>query len=517
MRRSGRGSAVKARQEVDELSPDKPGESEAVPSSARSRRAAGTGVAGAKRVRSSPADKAKALPKQPGKRGRKKSSAREEKEEIDELSPEKADAAGSGPKDRLRRSRRSVGEPGESAATTSRSRRGRRSSARETELAEEESEEAEEIDEQEAARRLARKRPRRSLRDEASPELDSRVAEDEPTGRKRRKKDVVKSPAAQKQPQPRQRKGTAATHGGNAPAVTTKRRSTKAPTGQTATRGKRKAREADELQDDAGGDDDGGGRDGSVAVTVQRFTKRVLYDTTGAAAAAAADGDDNSGADVLAADIPFAKRGGPNAVDVLAQACEDLLEGFLGNLQERARSARRDAAEAGEAGDAVGKKRREIRVMMRALEEFREELRTRLLEHTIALDTVHALGKRIRATQKEKLSLREDILRIRAEREQVALRMDALRIKHEEDREKALQNNRISSAMHDVDLAVERGVAAPPLPAAEARTAELPNLELLIRSVADQACSRSDGGGLLKQVKDFNAFLERAAAALEGR
>jgi len=40
--------------------------------------------------------------------------------------------------------------------------------------------------------------------------------------------------------------------------------------------------------------------------------------------------------------------------------------------------------------------------------------------------------------QKKRLALREQILRVRAEREQVALRMDAVRIRHEAEREKAL-------------------------------------------------------------------------------
>lgn len=44
-----------------------------------------------------------------------------------------------------------------------------------------------------------------------------------------------------------------------------------------------------------------------------------------------------------------------------------------------------------------------------------------------------SLRKRVRLVQREKLSLREEILRLKAEREQVALKMDAVRIKHEED------------------------------------------------------------------------------------
>jgi len=71
--------------------------------------------------------------------------------------------------------------------------------------------------------------------------------------------------------------------------------------------------------------------------------------------------------------------------------------------------------------------------------------------------------------------------------------------------------------MHDVDLAVEKGLAAEPLDAKEESRANLANLEFLINQVAVQACSKSDQGGALKQIKEFNAFLERAAAALEGR
>lgn len=68
--------------------------------------------------------------------------------------------------------------------------------------------------------------------------------------------------------------------------------------------------------------------------------------------------------------------------------------------------------------------------------------------------------------------------------------------------------------MHNIDLAVEQGHAAPELSAKQQKMAELANLELLISQVTEQACSSGPGGGALKQIKSFNAFLERAAAAL---
>ena len=59
------------------------------------------------------------------------------------------------------------------------------------------------------------------------------------------------------------------------------------------------------------------------------------------------------------------------------------------------------------------------------------------LSQTINLDNGYSLERRIRDEQKRKISLREEILRIRAEREQVALRMDEIRIKHEYEQQKA--------------------------------------------------------------------------------
>jgi hypothetical protein len=39
---------------------------------------------------------------------------------------------------------------------------------------------------------------------------------------------------------------------------------------------------------------------------------------------------------------------------------------------------------------------------------------------------------------------------------------------------------------------------------------------LLLKRVAGQVSNKSDSGGMLRQIKEFNAFLERTALALEG-
>lgn len=110
-------------------------------------------------------------------------------------------------------------------------------------------------------------------------------------------------------------------------------------------------------------------------------------------------------------------------------------------------------------------------------------------------------------------------MRIRAEREQVGLQMDAIRKKHEADSQEGLKRSTLSSTMHDIDLAVERGIAAPSLEtsgtAEQKKKAELAGLELLMKSIADQVSPAGENGGALRQIREFNAFLERAAVVLE--
>ena len=72
--------------------------------------------------------------------------------------------------------------------------------------------------------------------------------------------------------------------------------------------------------------------------------------------------------------------------------------------------------------------------------------------------------------------------------------------------------------MQDIELAVEQGRhASEPSTRAEKQEGDLGNLPLALARVSDQASSTSAMGGVLKQVKDFNALLERAAVALETR
>ncbi|PON28346.1 hypothetical protein TGAM01_v202840 [Trichoderma gamsii] len=232
---------------------------------------------------------------------------------------------------------------------------------------------------------------------------------------------------------------------------------------------------------------------GMIEITVQRFVNLKKR------------GNEDDDLDPLQNETTFMNHGGESVIDVFAQVCDEVISTTLEQLQEVSASAE-DLA-----------KKKEYRIKTRAIEAYREELKSRFLQHAIHLNHWHSLRKRLRHVQKEKMTLREEIMRIKAEREQVALRMDAIRIKHEADTRESKYCLDASSLMHDVELAVEQGREAPELSRAAQKEAELANLELLVSRVSEQASSSSFTGGILRQVRDFNSFLERAAMALESR
>ncbi|KAF5623074.1 hypothetical protein F52700_10387 [Fusarium sp. NRRL 52700] len=342
----------------------------------------------------------------------------------------------------------------------------------EQEPAAEEEEAAEAIDAVEAAKTIGRKRPRRSLPSQslvAEPDEQPEEEEVEEPSVKRRRGRLSRSPATQKQPATKPK-----------PTKSKSRTTQDKPLPKQVRRTKQAAKERRVS-------------DGSVIeVTVQRFVNVKNF----------IKGDDEE--DHLAADLPFTTTG-VTAVDVFAQACLEVIDGTVARLFEALQNT--------EEKD----KKKECRIKIRALEAYKEELTSRLLQLSIHLMDWQSLRKRVRLVQREKLSLREEILRLKAEREQVALKMDAVRIKHEEDTKESKYRLDASAIMHDIDMAIERGRDAPELSRAQEKKADLANLELLVSRITDEASSSSSAGGMLQQVKNFNAFLERAAIALETR
>ncbi|KAI8713014.1 hypothetical protein NCS52_01244500 [Fusarium sp. LHS14.1] len=334
---------------------------------------------------------------------------------------------------------------------------------------------AEEIDEVEAAKTIGRKRPRRSL-PSRSPEVElsdvvEEEAEEEEPAPKRRRGRPSRSPATQKQPATKPKTATRSRPRDSEPKTKAK---------QAARKTKQAAKDR-RISDGT-----------AIELTVQRWVNAKQF----------RQGDGKE--DPINSEVPFQNQE-ETVVDVFAQVCLEVVETTLAKLYETMTSTEDK------------EKKKECRIKIRAVDAYREQLTLQLLQLATHLNDWHSLRKRVRLIQREKLKLREDILQLKAEREQVALRMDAVRIKHEEDTKESKYRLGTSAIMHDVDLAVEQGRDAPELSRAQEKKAELANLELLVARITNEASSASSAGGMLQQVKEFNAFLERAAVALETR
>ncbi|KAF4124883.1 hypothetical protein GMORB2_3722 [Geosmithia morbida] len=347
----------------------------------------------------------------------------------------------------------------------------------EEEEEEEEEEQAETIGEIEAARTLGTKRPRTApspqLGENEDQETDMR--EQQPSRKRGR---PSKSPATQKQGKPKPATAASAPKPYPLPRPRAQPRPAPVPRPRRPRQPSTDEDDEDETQEDS--IDDGAG---AIALTVQRFVNHRRH----------GGGDDDDDADPLQLDMPFANRTQETPVDVFAQVCDEVIANTLDQFHD----ALDKATDAG--------RKKELRAKVRAVESYREVVGSRLLQHAIHLNHWHSLRKRVRHAQKEKLALREEILRLKGEREQVALRMDGVRAKHESDTKDANFLLNTSTTMRDIDLAVSHGREAPELPERQQKEAELANLELAVAQVADQVSSASPRGGLLGQLKDFNA------------
>ncbi len=80
-----------------------------------------------------------------------------------------------------------------------------------------------------------------------------------------------------------------------------------------------------------------------------------------------------------------------------------------------------------------------------------------------------------------------------------------------------VQQNRdtLNTQVHDIEMAIDLGKQKHSSEDDQSR--EMAGTEVLLKRVAGEVSNKGDSRGLLRQVKEFNAFLERAALALEGR
>ncbi|EKV08069.1 A.T hook-like [Penicillium digitatum] len=237
----------------------------------------------------------------------------------------------------------------------------------------------------------------------------------------------------------------------------------------------------------------------TVPVTVYRLAN--VNSLGGAASTANESGDEDESADELTthqrAKMP--NRGGVNPADVLSQICRETLEKTLNTLKD------------GIANEANATRRAEWSRKRKAVEVYGSELESRLMDLSGILDSNFVLGVQLKKTKREMMDLRNHLYRVRRERENIALQMDAVRSRHIEEEKAKLSRSTISNSLHSLELALDRNRQR----SASAADSS-PDLEFMLRTVADVS-SRAPGaqGGLLNQIRAFNAQLEATVGRLE--
>ncbi|GKZ79158.1 hypothetical protein AnigIFM56816_003033 [Aspergillus niger] len=246
----------------------------------------------------------------------------------------------------------------------------------------------------------------------------------------------------------------------------------------------------------------------TVPVTVHRFVNATALGE-GPEPEESSDEEEESAEGLTAKQkTKLVSRGGVNAADVLSQICRETLEKTLATLKN------------GIANEGNAARRAEWTRKKKAVEAYGTELEGRLFELSEMLDSNFVLGRQIKKSKREMMDLRSRLYRVRKEREDVALQMDAVRRKHSEEENAKMARSTINNSLHSLDLALERSRNRP----GDESTSQNPEpsstagLEFLVRNVAENVSSIAPGaqGGLLHQIKSFNAQLEATARRLEG-
>ncbi|CAI7670603.1 unnamed protein product [Penicillium manginii] len=194
-------------------------------------------------------------------------------------------------------------------------------------------------------------------------------------------------------------------------------------------------------------------------------------------------------------------RGGVNPADVLSQICRETLEKTLTTLKT------------GIENETNAARRAEWSRKRKAVENFGMELDGRLLDLSEMLDSNFVLGVQLKKAKRDMMELRSHLHQVRRERESIALQMDQVRSRHMQKENEKTTRSTINNSIHSLELALDRNQYRGS-PSTEPSSTEL---EFLLRSVAEEVSCRAPGsqGGLLHQIRSFNAQLESTARQLE--
>ncbi|CAL5870098.1 uncharacterized protein PFLUO_LOCUS4332 [Penicillium psychrofluorescens] len=241
----------------------------------------------------------------------------------------------------------------------------------------------------------------------------------------------------------------------------------------------------------------------TVPITVHRLANASAWGGTDSAV-----DEEEESADELSTlrKTKLPNRGGVNPADVLSQICRETLEKTLATLKT------------GIANETNATRRAEWTRKRKAVEAFGSELDGRLLDLSEMLDSNFVLGVQLKKSKREMLDLRSQLYDIRKEREDVALQMDAVRAKHMEEENAKSARTAINNSLHTLELALDRTQQRATTTTTSTNASPSPaDVEFMLRAVADDVSCLAPGaqGGLLTQMRAFNAQLEATARRLE--
>ena len=181
--------------------------------------------------------------------------------------------------------------------------------------------------------------------------------------------------------------------------------------------------------------------------------------------------------------------------DVLSQISTEVINAYINTVP--------DAVKRSTGGSqSKSSTRKTLRYQMQALQQFRDNLADSLRNITFAQHSFYKFSGEVRKAKKQKRDLREELMARRREREAIEIEIDQVRSEHLKAEREHEKQRQLVDNIESIEQAIRRG---------REEGAKDSGLSSTVVADAEDVASRL---GILKRVKDFNAFLARTAEAL---
>lgn len=207
-------------------------------------------------------------------------------------------------------------------------------------------------------------------------------------------------------------------------------------------------------------------------------------------------------------DFNFKFPNRPNNIQIAGQILHEHIDKQLQNLSLLKRNERSREEKA------------RYKIQGAVITNFSSALENRLICMASRADNIKMKSAELRRLQKEKASLRDELMRMRESREDIARQMDAVRKTHEEASEKAHKQQYINETLQQMGPVLDKNGTDSAKITTKERILTTAHLDTLIDTVtADcglgkDADGKGGGRSILEQVREMNRFLEAATEVL---